>query len=267
MLGSLTEAEDVVSEAWVRWLSDDRTDVDNPEAWLTAVTARLAIDILRSARHNREDYVGPWLPEPIVRDPGPEDRAELADSLTLGFLTLLDRLDPVARAVFLMADVFSVPYEEIAVAVDKSPAACRQIASRARRKVRHPTRQSAIASRKIVDDVLVALWEADMEGVLARLAPSVVCITDGGASRVAARRPVVGAERVARFFLNLARKYRHQLSVTSAIVNGVPGFVGRLDGEVDFVAAVEVVDDAITAIWVVRNPDKLRLVEARPLRQ
>src|SRR5439155_25204727 len=125
---SLADADDIVAEAWLRWCAADHAEIVSPEAWLTTVTTRVAIDYLRSARHNREEYVGPWLPEPVVADPGPEERAEMADSLTLGFLTMLDRLDPVDRAVLLMADVFAVPYADIARAVDKSPEACRPIA-------------------------------------------------------------------------------------------------------------------------------------------
>jgi RNA polymerase sigma-70 factor, ECF subfamily len=262
MVGSLADAEDIVAEAWLRWCAADQAEIVSPEAWLTTVTTRVAIDYLRSARHNREEYVGPWLPEPVVADPGPDERAEMADSLTLGFLTMLDRLDPIERAVFLMADVFAVPYEEIAPAVEKSPAACRQVASRARRKLRHPRRRPQITDRRIVDELLVALWMGDMDGVLARLAPDAVCITDGGATRPAARQPVVGAERVARFLVNLTERYHDRLTVTLANVNREPGIIGRLDDKIDFVAAFEMRDDAVSTVRLIRNPDKLRLVEA-----
>lgn len=262
MVGSLADAEDIVSEAWLRWCAADQAEIVSPEAWLTAVTTRVAIDCLRSARHNREEYVGPWLPEPVVAEPGPEERAEMADSLTLGFLTMLDRLDPIERAVFLMADVFAVRYEEIARAVEKSPAACRQVASRARRRLRHPQHRPRIADRRMVDELLVALWMGDMDAVLARLAPDVVCTTDGGATRAAARQPVIGAERVARFLVNLTQRYHDQLTVTAATVNGEPGIIGRLDGAIDFVAAFEMGEDAVSTVWLIRNPDKLRLVES-----
>ena len=262
MVGSLADAEEMVSEAWLRWCAADQTDIASPEAWLTTVTTRIAIDWLRSARHNREEYVGPWLPEPVVAEPGPEERAELADSLTLGFLTMLDRLDPIDRAVFLMADVFAVPYAEIARAVEKSPEACRQIASRARRRLRHPQHRPRTTDRRVVDELLVALWMGDMEAVLARLAPDAVCITDGGATRAAARRPVIGAARVGRFLANLTERYHDQLTVTTATVNGEPGIVGRLDGQIDFVAAFEACGDVVATVRLVRNPDKLRLVES-----
>lgn len=262
MVGSLADAEDIVGEAWARWCAAPASTLESPEAWLTTVTTRLAIDFLRSARHNRQVYVGPWLPEPVVTGPGPEDSAELADSLTLGFLTLLDRLEPVERAVFLMADVFSVPFAEISAVVDRSPPACRQIASRARRKLAGSRRPPRPVERRRVDELLVALWTGDMAAVLERLAPDVVCITDGGGEVVAARRPVVGADRVARFLLNLARRYHDQLRVTAATVNGEPGIVARMDGAVDFVMALETDGDVVRAVRLVRNPAKLRLVES-----
>ena len=264
MVGSISDAEDIVSEAWARWCAAENGELASPEAWLTTVTTRLAIDSLRRARHDRETYVGPWLPEPVVTEPGPEERAELADSLTLGFLTLLDRLDPTARAVFLMADVFQVPFATIAEAVDKSPAACRQIASRARRSVREGRTRARPQDRKVVDEVLVALSFGDLEAVLARLAPDAVCLTDGGAHRYAARRPVVGASRVARFLTNLAQRYRGSLTAENATVNGEPGVIAWVDGEIDFVAAFEVEADLVRTVRLVRNPDKLRLVTTRP---
>lgn len=262
MVGSLADAEDIVAEAWARWWATDRSTLASPEAWLTTVTTRVAIDWLRSARRSREAYVGPWLPEPLVTEPGPEESAELADSLTLGFLAVLDRLEPVERAVFLMADVFSVPFADIAASVDKSPEACRQIASRARRKLRASGPRPRRGDRHSVDELLMALWTGDMVAVLERLAPDVVCITDGGANRRAARRPVVGAARVGRFLANLAHRFQEQLSVTPVTVNGEPGIVARLDGQIDFVAAFEVEGGAVRTIRLVRNPDKLRLVES-----
>lgn len=264
MVGSVSDAEDLVSEAWARWCAADVGQLRSPEAWLTTVTCRLAIDWLRRARRHRETYVGPWLPEPVVTEPGPEERAELADSLTLGFLVLLDRLDPVERAVFLMADVFEVPFPTIAEAVDKSPVACRQIASRARRSLRHGRVGARPKDRRVVDEVLVALALGDMEGVLARLAPDVVCVTDGGANRYAARRPVVGPSRVGRFLTNLAQRHRDELTAENATINGEPGVIARLHGEIDWVAAFEVRDDLVRAVRLIRNPDKLRLITSPP---
>ena len=257
MVGSLNEAEDIASEAWARWCAADRAGIASAEAWLTTVTSRLCIDYLRSARRAREEYVGPWLPEPVLTEPGPEAQAELADSLTLGFLTLLDRLEPVERAVFLMADVFRVPFADIALAVERSPAACRQIARRVREG--HP--RADPADRKLVDELLVALALGDMDTVLARLAPDVVCVTDGGAQRHAARRPVVCATRVARFLGNLARRYIAETTVEPVSVNGEPGAIVRISGEVDFVAAFEIGGERVRTIHIIRNPDKLTLVK------
>lgn len=262
MVGSVTDAEDIVSEAWTRWCAVDQTQLESPPAWLTTVTTRLAIDLLRRARRDRETYVGPWLSEPVMTEPGPEDRAELADSLTLGFLALLDELDPVARAVFLMADVFDVPFVTIAHTIHKSPAACRQIASRARRSLRHTRLEPRPGDRRMVDELLVALARGEMETILARLAPDVVCVTDGGATRKAARRPVVGAHRVARFLVNLARRYEDELTTERVTVNHEPGIIGRLNGEIDFVAAFEVEQGRVSAVRLVRNPDKLRGIDS-----
>jgi RNA polymerase sigma-70 factor (ECF subfamily) len=228
-----------------------------PEAWLTTVTTRLCLDRVRTARRRREDYVGPWLPEPVVIEPGPEDAAELSDSLTLGFLTMLDRLRPLERAVFLLADVFGVPFADVAVAVGRSESACRQIASRGRGRLRAaPIRSAPAAERQAVDELLVALALGDVDTVL-RLAPEVVCVSDGGSKRRAARRPVVGRARVARLLLNLARRHSQGASVVPAVVNGDPGVVVSLDGKVDFVAAFEVEDGQAAAVWIIRNPDKL----------
>lgn len=263
MVGSVSDAEDIVSEAWTRWCATDTSELNSPEAWLTTVTTRLAIDWLRKARHDRESYVGPWLAEPVVTEAGPEEQAELADSLTLGFLTLLDRLDPVERAVFLMADVFQVPFSTISQAVDKTEPACRQIASRARRSLRNARTRARSHDRRVVDEVLVAIAMGDMDTVLRHVAPDVVCVTDGGAKVNAARRPVVGATRVARFLTNLAMKYGDHLSAEHATINGEPGVIGMLDGRVDFAAAFEVEDGLVRTIRLVRNPDKLRLTTSR----
>ncbi len=258
MLGTRDEADDIVQEAWIRWHDADRTAIAEPAAWLTTVTTRIAVDRLRSAQHRREEYVGPWLPEPVVTGVGPEDAAVLADSLTLGFLTLLDRLSAEERAVVLLADVFSVPFAEIAATVGKTDVACRQIASRARRRLQgHHRRESTGAERAVVEELLVAFAMGDIDAVLARLAPGAVCVSDGGPNRRAARRPVVGADRVARFFLNLARRFAESATFAPATVNGDPGLVVSRDGEVDLVAAFEVVDGRVHAIWLIRNPDKL----------
>jgi RNA polymerase sigma-70 factor (ECF subfamily) len=264
MLGTIADADDVVQDAWLRWQAAEPGALRSPEAWLTTVTTRLAIDRIRSHRRRREEYVGPWLPEPLVAEAGPEEAAELADSLTFGFLTVLDRLGPVERAVFLLADVFSVPYAEIADTVAKSEAACRQIASRARHRLQQAGgKRPASADRQLVDALLVAIAIGDVNGVLDRLTPDATCVTDGGSARRAARRPVVGAARVARFLVNLSQRFSGRLDVRAATINGDAGAVISLDGIVDLVAAFEVRDDRVVAIRIVRNPEKLTHVGDR----
>ena len=261
ILGSLADAEDVVSEAWFRWERADQGAIDRPQAWLTTVATRVAVDHLRARRRGAVDYPGPWLPEPIVGAPGPEEAAELADSLTLGFLILLDELGPVERAVFVLAEVFAVPYDEIAEVVGKTPAACRQIASRARRRVQAADLPRASgADRRLVDELLGAVATGDLVGVLGRLAPDVVCTSDGGPHRRAARRPVVTAPRVARLLINLSRRFDGRMDVVPVSVNGDAGYVVELDGVVDQVLSCSVSDGRVTAIRITRNPDKLRLV-------
>jgi len=262
ILGSLADAEDVVSETWFRWERTDRSIIDRPAAWLTTVTTRLALDHLR-ARRRADGYPGPWLPEPLVGAPGPEEAAELADSLTLGFLILLDELGPVERAVFVLAEVFAVPYDEIARTVDKSPAACRQIASRARRRVRAADLpRGSAGDRRLVDELLVAVATGDVQGVLDRMAPEVVCTSDGGPHRRAARRPVVTAPRVARLLVNLGQRYRGRMEATPVNVNGDAGYVVEVDGLVDQVLSCSVADGKVVAVRIMRNPDKLQRVGA-----
>jgi RNA polymerase sigma-70 factor (ECF subfamily) len=258
MLGSVSDAEDVVQDAWLRWQSVPPGQVERPAAWLTTVTTRIALDSIRSARRRREAYVGPWLPEPLVSAVGPDEAAVLADSLRLGFLTVLDQLKPVERAVFLLADVFCVPFAEIADTVGRSEVACRQIASRARRRIRVPRADhDPVTERAVVDALLTAIATGDIDAALASLAPDVVCVADGGATRRAARRPVVGAPRVARLLVNLAHRHAGQLAMRPAAVNGDVGVVISIAGVVDLVTAFEVHGDRVAAIRMVRNPDKL----------
>jgi RNA polymerase sigma-70 factor, ECF subfamily len=273
MLGTVADAEDVVQDTWFRWRALRPGEAVRPEAWLTTVATRIALDHLRTARRRREAYVGPWLPEPLVADVGPAEAAELADSLRLGFLTVLDQLRPVERAVFLLSDVFAVPFVDIAATIGKSEAACRQIASRARRRVRpadgdHRPGESARcdpgADRAVVDALMTAVARGDVDLALRYLAPEVVCVSDGGAATRAARRPVVGADRVARLLINLTRRLTGHLTARPTSVNGDVGSVISLDGKVDLVTAFEVEGDRVVTIRMVRNPDKLSRVGAPP---
>jgi RNA polymerase sigma-70 factor (ECF subfamily) len=258
MLGSLVDAEDVVQEVWLKfWRAEG---VQRPEAWLTTVTTRAALDRLRSLARRRESYIGPWLPEPVA-DESPDEAVELASSLTLGFLTLLDELNPTQRAVFLLADVFAVPFGEIAAAVGKSEAACRQIASRARRHLAAApvsSRRPTGAEQQVVDELLRAIATGDVDAALARLSPDVVLVSDGGPRRRAARRPVVTSTRVLRLMVNIAKRYAAaQATMWRADINGEPGLVVAVDGSPDTVLVFDVEDQLVTRIWVVRNPDKL----------
>lgn len=280
MLGTRADAEDVVQDAWLRWQGVDQPSLERPAAWLTTVTTRLALDRLRASRRrrDRERYVGPWLPEPIVGYPSPESTAEMADSLTLGFLTMLDRLSPLERAVFLLADVFVVPFKDIAPAVNRTEPACRQIASRARRRLRSQPLQSARhldrEQRQVVDSLIAALGAGDVEGAIAMVAPDVVLVSDGGATKRAARHPVVGADRVVRLLTNLIRRLGPRVTLHQATVNGDPGFVAYLDEQLDQVVAFQVSGEAsaqlpsdrprVHAIWIIRNPEKLTGI-TRPL--
>ncbi len=273
--GSLTDADDVVQEAWLRFEGAGPETVERPAAWLTTVVARLALDHLKAARHQREVYVGPWLPEPVASDPlavsnrrGPEEMAELAQSLTLGFLHVLETLSPVERVVFVLADVFDVPYKEIAEAVGKTPAACRQLASRARRRVREaaPGRYQppGEAAAQTVGELLAATMAGDVDQVVRLLADDAVLISDGGAKRRAARYPVRGPRRLARFLTNLGRRFE-QASIEPVALNGELGMVmydGR--GERVVAMAMHVEDGQVRAIHVIRAEDKLAALDLHP---
>ena len=263
MLGSLTDAEDVVQDAWLRWSGADRDEVVNPAAWLTTVTTRLAIDRLRAVSRRREDYVGPWLPEPVaLADGDPAAAAELAESLTLGFLVVLEALSAIERAVFLLADVFGEPFAEISTAVGKTEDNCRQIAHRARHKVRS-TRPSQVSSAgsDLLLQLLAATSNGDVDAVLALLDTDVVLLSDGGAERRAARRPVVGAARVARFLLNLAHRMS-DATFEMRSVNGESMVVFDLDGDDRIVFGADVRDGRVLAIHAQRNPAKLGHLDA-----
>ena len=212
MTGSLAEAEDVVQDAWLRWNGVDPRTIDNPAAWLTTVTTRLSLDRLKAMDRRRADYVGEWLPEPVAIGRGPEETAEVADSLTLGFLVLLDRLTPLERAVFLLAEVFSEPYRDIGATVGRSPEACRQIASRARHKLdaaRGPAgglAGTAAEDVELLGQLVHAVLAGDVSAVVELLDAEVVLVSDAGPTRRAARRPVVGPERVSRLLVNLGAR-------------------------------------------------------------
>jgi RNA polymerase sigma-70 factor, ECF subfamily len=267
MLGSMADAEDAVQEGWVRWERlgpDGRAATLNPAAWCTTAVSRLALDRLKSAQRQREEYVGPWLPEPVLTSPDPADSAELAESLTLGFLTVLERLGPVERAAFLLAEV-GESYATIAEVVGRSEDACRQAVSRARRRVRDehrgrlgPSGRPEGATSGLVAAFLAACIEGDLDGLHRVLADDVVLVSDGGALVHAARHPVLGVDRVARFMINVAKRLPRGLTQELRTINGETGMVVWRDGAAEVVMVFEMHDERIQAVRMVVNPDKLR---------
>jgi RNA polymerase sigma-70 factor (TIGR02957 family) len=261
MLGSAADAEDVVQEAWLRWAGVDRTEVRDPRAYLVRIVTRLALNRLRAVARQREEYVGEWLPEPLPTSPDVAEDVELAENVSIAMLTVLETLAPVERAVFVLREVFESPYDEIAEVVDKSVAAVRQIAHRAREHVaaRRPRMQvDRVQQQKVVERFMAAVSTGDVRGLMEVLAPDVVVVTDGGGLVAAARRPIVGAEKVAAFLAQAA--VVTDLVVTTAWLNGMPGT--RIDAAGEATAVSLVVEDGrITRIYAIRNPNKLGWLE------
>jgi len=254
MLGSRSEAEDIAQEALLRVA--DR-EPDNPEAYITTVATRLAIDHLRSARVRREEYLGPWLPEPLIERP--EDPAELADSLSYGLLVVLETLGPEERAAFLLHDVFGFGYDELATSLDKSEAACRQLVSRARKRVAEGRPRMPVdpaEHRSLLEQFLAASQAGDVDGLRALLTDDCVLLSDGGDKARAARHPIVGAARVARFVRKLAPLWAGAAKLVT--INGEPGFVVEQPKGLFMAGTIVVRDGRIAALHWVRNPDKLR---------
>ncbi|TQM02157.1 RNA polymerase sigma-70 factor [Pseudonocardia kunmingensis] len=262
MLGSASDAEDVLQETWLRWVKVDLGQVHDRRAYLVRITTRQALNRLRTMRRRKEAYVGPWLPEPLLTAPGVDEDADLAESMSMALLLVLETLSPIERAVFVLREAFAIGYDDIAAAVDKSPAAVRQIAHRARRHV-DARRPRAVVTSRQMRAVLAAFQHAlethDLEGLLTVLAPEVVVISDGGGVKQAAPRPITGAEKAARYIVGLGRN-QPTLTVRPTTVNGRPGLVLRLDGELDGVLAVCVEGSHITGAYYVRNPEKLTRV-------
>ena len=262
LLGSAADAEDVVQEAWLRWADVDRATVRDPRAYLVRVVTRQGLNRLRTLARRRESYVGPWLPEPLVTTHDVADDLALADSVSTAMLLVLESLTPTERAVFVLREVFEVEYDEIASAVDKSPAAVRQIAHRARRHVaaRRPRqRVDPAEGRDVVDRFLHAAASGDLQSLLDVLAPDVVLTSDGGGRVSAALRPVEGRDKVTRFLAGLAAQ--GPFTVTPLDVNGGPGLRVDVAGELALVGSLDVGDGQVRALYLVRNPDKLGRIE------
>lgn len=256
MLGSVADAEDVVQEAFIRWMGADRDEVIEPEAFLRRTVTRLCLDQLKSARRRRETYVGPWLPEPVVEEEADED-------VTLPLMLALERLSPLERAAFLLHDVFGVGFDEIARTIDREPAACRQLATRARAHVREARPRFRVEKErglKLAEAFFAASRSGDMTALGAMLAADVTVHADGGGKRSAVTQPICGFEPVLKMHEALAVLFRKHGSrlVRTGFINGLPGFVTREgDGQLQ-TTAIEIEDGKIAAIYVMRNPDKLR---------
>jgi RNA polymerase sigma-70 factor (TIGR02957 family) len=260
MLGSAADAEDVLQETWLRWAGVDLGTVRDQRAYLVAITTRQALTRLRTLGRRKESYVGPWLPEPLLTSPDVADDIELADSVSMAMLLVLETLAPTERAVFVLRDVFDVAYEEIAEAVGKSPPAVRQIAHRARAHVaaRRPREVvSAAETRDALEAFQRAAQTGDLQRLLDILAPDVVFLGDGGGVVQAAQVPYVGARRVARMLIGGLRRIAATSSLHPAQVNGYPALLVRLNGNLDTVIALRIDHGLITGLYAVRNPQKL----------
>jgi RNA polymerase sigma-70 factor (TIGR02957 family) len=261
MLGSAADAEDVVQETWLRWANVDQAEVREPRAYLVRMVTRQALNRLRTVTRRREDYVGEWLPEPLLTSPDVAEDAELAVNVSIAMLTVLETLGPTERAVFVLHEVFETPYDEIAVVLDKTPAAVRQIAHRARQHVaaRRPRMQVDRAQQEAtLEKFMAAVTSGNVQGLVEVLAPDVVLIADGGGLVPAARRPMTGAEKVVAFLSRVADL--SELVAATAWLNGMPGARFDVGGDVTAVSLV-IEDDRITRIYAMRNPHKLQSLE------
>jgi RNA polymerase sigma-70 factor, ECF subfamily len=268
LLGSLAEAEDAVQETYARWYAMSRQQqesIESPGAWLTTVASRICLNLLGSARARRETYVGEWIPEPLPeRTEGaaidPADRVTLDESVSMAFLVVLESMTPAERVAFVLHDVFRYPFAEVADIVGRTPAACRQLATSARRRVREsqapvsPTAQQAGVVR-----AFKAAWETkDMDALIGLLDPDATAVADSGGLSVAFLLPIEGGEQIARAWLEIANRATGTMTFLERTVNGQPGLVAEQDGVIVTVFAFEVAGDRIKRIWTVRNPEKLR---------
>lgn len=285
MLGSMSDAEDAVQEAYLRWHAADRDSVSDARAFLMTTTTRICLDVLTSARVRREEYVGPWLPEPVLDTAAlaPDRRTELAEDLSIALLLTLDRLSALERAAFLLHDVFDFSFGEVAAALDRSEAACRQLASRARAHVRAtrprgatapPSRSGEVDAKhaQLMFAFAAATQSGDLEALQQMLASDVRIVTDGGGKVRSALEVIEGADRAARFLIEVTRKrpgawWRDDFTVRFAMVNGLPGVVVDAPEGAVQTTAFEIDGDVIRALYVVRNPDKLRHLAAAAPRE
>lgn len=271
MLGEMSAAEDVAQEAWLRWQRAEGEEIRDPRAWLSAVAVRLSLDALRKARTRRETYVGPWLPEPILPDDvralaadAPAARAELASDLSLALLHVLERLSPEERAALILHDAFDCDYAVIAQALEKSEAACRKLVSRARERVKTDRPRHTVdrgQHQDLLQRFAAASASADTSALMRLFAPDVVLYSDGGGKAKAALNPIYGADKVARFLAGVVSKFwQNNFEVRLVELNGMPGFVLQEDGALHSALTVEFDGEAVSALYFVRNPDKLERI-------
>jgi len=272
ILGTIVDAEDVVQETWLRWTAADRDDIENPRAYLVRIATNQALNRLRSAKARRETYVGPWLPEPIIDEAGLQtehvgvdpavdvtERAARGEAISLAMLVVLETLTPSERAVFVLREVFGLSHEEVAAALDKSPASIRQMAHRAREHVqaRRPRFEAPHEQRRqVTEQFLAACATGDIQALLALLAPDVTLVSDGGGIVKAARRPILGADKVSRFLMGIAEDAM-KFDLRFALVNGELGFVAYDGDALRSVLLLDLVDGSIATVYVVANPEKL----------
>ncbi|MEU6988996.1 RNA polymerase sigma-70 factor [Streptomyces sp. NPDC046324] len=265
MLGSAADAEDALQETWLRWAEVDLEQVRDQRAYLVRIATRQALDRLRTISRRRESYVGPWLPEPLLTAPDVAQDMELAESVSMAVMLVLETLSPTERAVFVLREVFDLGYDEIATSVDKTPAAVRQIAHRARRHV-DARRPREVVSQSQMQAALELFTQAleggDLQGLLDVLAPEVVYLGDGGGVKHAALRPIVGADRVARLLIGGLGRNQIPITFGTTMVNGSPALAVHSDGQLDGIMAARVEGGRITGLYFVRNPEKLSHAES-----
>jgi RNA polymerase sigma-70 factor (TIGR02957 family) len=268
MLGSAADAEDVLQETWLRWAGADLGDVRDERAYLVRITTRQALNRLRTMKRRKEAYVGPWLPEPLLTTPDVAEDAELAESLSMAIMLVLETLSPTERVVFVLHEVFAVGHDEIAAALGKSAAAVRQIAHRARKHVDARRPRAAVTaseSRAALESFRRTLQTGDLQGLIDVFAPDVAFLGDSGGFTQAPPRPLVGADKVARFLFGTLGRALGSVTVDLVTVNGNPALAVRLDGVMDGVVAVRVEGGRITGLYYVRNPGKLTRVSSGQL--
>jgi RNA polymerase sigma-70 factor (TIGR02957 family) len=265
MLGSAADAEDVVQETWLRWDAVEHAQVRDARAYLVRIVTRQALNRLRTLKRQRETYVGPWLPEPLVTSPDVAEDVELSDSVSFAMLVVLETLTPLERAVFVLREVFGFEYDEIAAATDRTNTAVRQVAHRARQHVqaRRPrTVDAAATHRKVAEQFFVAAATGDVQRLMDLLAPDVVMLSDGGGKVKAALRPIEGADKVVRWLMAV-RPEGAVVGTKEVDVNGAPAALLYIDGVLDVLATIRVEDGLVRELYLVRNPDKLADLAAR----